>query len=144
VLLADAHAGVVGAAHAGWRGALAGVTDSAIAAMERMGASRARICAAIGPCIAAPSYEVDEAFRERFLDSDPANRRFFSAGAKERPHFDLPAYVAARLEAAGVARTEQLGLDTYADSEAFFSFRRATHRGEPDYGRQFSLIGIAA
>ncbi len=143
VLLADAKARVVGAAHAGWRGALAGVTDSTIAAMEQIGASRERISAAIGPCIAASSYEVDEAFRERFLDADSANRRFFGAGPTERPHFDLPAYVEARLVAAGIGRAEQLGLDTYANSDRFFSFRRSTHRGEPDYGRQFSLIGLA-
>jgi YfiH family protein len=143
VLLADPEAGVIGAAHAGWRGALAGVTDSAIAAMETIGASRERIFAAIGPCIALPSYEVDESFRQRFLDHDPANARFFSDSYGERPHFDLEAYVAARLEAAGMARVERLGLDTYADPDRFYSYRRATHRGEPDYGRQLSLIGIA-
>jgi YfiH family protein len=143
VLLADAEAGVVGAAHAGWRGALAGVTDSAIAAMERLGAARGRITAVVGPCIAECSYEVDDAFRERFLDSDSANARFFAARSGDRPHFDLEAYVAARLLSAGIAGVEPLGLDTYSDPERFFSYRRATHRGEPDYGRQISLIGIA-
>ena len=143
VLLADAGAGVVGAAHAGWRGALAGVTDSAIEAMERIGARRSRIAAAIGPCIAVPSYEVDEAFRRNFLDDDDANARFFAEGASGRPLFDLPGYVRHRLLAAGISEVETINVDTYADEERFFSYRRATHRGEPDYGRQLSLIGIA-
>ena len=143
VLLADAEARVVGAAHAGWRGALAGVTDAAIAAMEELGARRERIAAAIGPCIAHPSYEVDEAFRQRFLHADPANERFFTSARGERPHFDLEAYVEARLKSARVARVEPLGLDTYANADRFFSYRRATHRGEPDYGRQISVIGLS-
>jgi YfiH family protein len=143
VLLADAEAGVVGAAHAGWRGAAAGVTDSAIAAMESLGASRERIAAAVGPCIAQPSYEVDEAFRSRFLEMDPANERFFIAESGGRPHFDLPGYVRHRLLAAGIGEVETIHLDTYADPGRFFSYRRATHRDEPDYGRQISLIGIA-
>lgn len=142
VLLADAEAGVVGAAHAGWRGALAGVTDSAIERMERLGARRDRIVAAIGPCIALASYEVDEAFRDRFLGEDEANARFFDR-TSGRPHFDLPAYVQHRLLAAGVEQVETIQLDTYADDGRFYSFRRSTHRGEPDYGRQLSLIGIA-
>jgi polyphenol oxidase len=142
VLLADAQAGVVGAAHAGWRGALAGVTDAAIAAMESLGADRARIHAAVGPCIAQESYEVDEAFRARFLAAEAANERFFATQAK--PHFDLEAYVVDRLRSAGISKVEALHLDTYADADRFFSYRRATHRGEPDYGRQASLIGIPA
>jgi YfiH family protein len=144
ILFADADAGVIGAAHAGWRGALVGVTDATLAAMEELGAKRGRICAAIGPCIAQASYEVDEGFRIRFLETDPANHKFFSPGAAGKPHFDLPAYLSARLEAAGLARFEVLGLDTYADPDRFYSFRRATHRGEADYGRQVSLIGLAA
>lgn len=144
VLLADADAGVVGAAHAGWRGALAGVTDSVIAAMEGLGARRERIAAAVGPCIGRSSYEVDEAFRGRFLGLDPANERFFISGPASRPHFDLEAYVAARLQAAGIGTVEALGLDTYADSGRFFSYRRATHRGEADYGRQIAMIAVAA
>jgi YfiH family protein len=144
VLLADAEAGVVGAAHAGWKGALAGVTDSTIAAMERLGARRDRIAAAIGPCIARASYEVDDAFARRFEAADPANERFFAAGRPGHHRFDLEAYIAARLAATGVARVEALGLDTYADEPRFYSFRRATHRSEPDYGRQISLIGISA
>jgi len=140
VLLADRDAGVIGAAHAGWRGALAGVTDSAIEAMERLGARRERIAAAVGPCIAQPSYEVDEAFRARFLEADPDNQRFFAAG----PHFDLSGYVLHRLSVAGIGQAEALGLDTYADANAFYSYRRATHRGEADYGRQLSAIGLRA
>jgi YfiH family protein len=142
VLLADAEAGVVGAAHAGWQGALAGVTDSTIAAMERLGARRERVAAAIGPCIARASYEVDDAFARRFEDADPENERFFAAGRPGHHRFDLEAYVAARLAAAGIGRVDALGLDTYADENRFYSFRRATHRGEPDYGRQISLIGL--
>jgi len=144
VLLADVEGGVAGAAHAGWRGALAGVTDAAVEAMERLGARRDRIAAAIGPCIAQPSYEVDEAFRRRFLGEDEANARFFLAGPAGTPHFDLPGYVRHRLLAAGVGEVEMLHLDTYSDDDRFFSYRRATHRGEPDYGRQISMIGIGA
>lgn len=142
VLLADAEAGVIGAAHAGWKGALAGVTDATLAAMEALGADRTRIAAAIGPCIARPSYEVDEAFRARFLAHAGENDRFFTEGPASRPHFDLEAYVTHRLAAAGVTRIEALGQDTYADEAHFYSYRRATHRGEPSYGRQISLIGL--
>ncbi|WP_374282620.1 peptidoglycan editing factor PgeF [Novosphingobium sp.] len=142
VLLADRQAGVVGAAHAGWKGAVAGVTDSTIAAMERLGADRARIAAAVGPCIAQTSYEVDAAFRSRFLADGADWERFFVPGRADHYQFDLEGYVAARLEKAGIARVERLGLDTYADPDRFFSFRRATHRGEADYGRQISLIGL--
>ncbi len=143
VLLADAEAGVVGAAHAGWRGAIDGVTDAAIDGMVGLGARRERIVAAVGPCIAQPSYEVDEGFRERFLRADDANERFFADGPAGRPHFDLEAYVVARLAAGGLRRVEALGLDTYSESERFFSYRRATHHREEDYGRQFALIGLA-
>lgn len=142
VLLADLEAGVVGAAHAGWKGALAGVTDSAIAAMESLGAERRRISAAVGPCIAQASYQVDETFRDRFLGADGANGRFFVPGAAGKPHFDLEGYVAARLADSGLRTIATLGLDTYADEERFFSYRRSTHRGEPDYGRQIALISI--
>ena len=142
VLLADAEAGVVGAAHAGWRGALAGVTDATIRLMEQHGARRDRIAAAVGPCIAQDSYEVDQGFRIRFVEVDGANARFFATGVSGKPHFDLPGYVADRLRAAGIAKVEALGLDTYADTDRFYSYRRATHCGEPDYGRQVSLIGL--
>jgi YfiH family protein len=142
VLFADHRAVVVGAAHAGWRGALAGVTDATIAAMEKLGARRDNIHAAVGPCIAQPSYEVDEAFRSRFLGEDPDNRRFFVERGGGKPHFDLEAYVVHRLIAAGIGEVEALNLDTYADPDRFFSYRRATHRGEPDYGRLISAIAL--
>jgi YfiH family protein len=142
VLLADVQAGVIGAAHAGWKGALGGVTDATIQAMEALGAQRDRIAAAIGPCIARASYEVDEGFARRFEADDPANERFFAEGRAGHFQFDLEAYVAHRIAAAGVTRVAMLGLDTYADEARFFSFRRATHRGEPGYGRQISIIGL--
>lgn len=143
VLLADREAGVIGAAHAGWKGAIGGVTDTALMAMEALGARRERVVAAIGPCIARASYEVDEAFLRRFTAADPANERFFADGARPGHHrFDLEAYVAHRLAEAGVRTIEALGLDTYAYEGRFFSFRRATHRGEADYGRQIALIGL--
>ena len=143
VLLADREAGVVGAAHAGWKGAIGGVTDSTIALMETLGARRERIAAAIGPCIARTSYEVDDGFFRRFAEADPANERFFADGKAGHYQFDLEAYVAHRLAAAGVRTVETLGLDTYSDESRFYSFRRATHRGEPDYGRQIAIIGIS-
>ena len=142
VLLADRDAGVVGAAHAGWKGAIGGVTDATVAAMEKLGADRSRITAAIGPCIARASYEVDEAFQRRFETDAPANERFFAPGRDGHAQFDLEAYVAHRLAAAGVRTVEMMGLDTYADADRFYSFRRATHRGEADYGRQISIIGL--
>lgn len=142
VLLADAAAGIVGAAHAGWKGALGGVTDHTIAAMEQLGADRSRIAAAIGPCIARTSYEVDGGFARRFEEHDPENERFFSPGRPQHFQFDLEGYVAHRLAAAGLTQVTALGQDTYGDAARFFSFRRATHRGEPGYGRQISLIGL--
>lgn len=143
VLFADLSAGVIAAAHAGWKGALSGVTDSTIAAMEQLGASRGAIVAAIGPCIAQTSYEVDDGFRDRLLAEDTGNARRFASGALGKWQFDLEGYVADRLERAGIGGIERLSLDTYAAEERFFSFRRATHRGEADYGRQMSLIGLA-
>lgn len=142
VLFADRRAGVVAAAHAGWKGAIGGVTDATLMAMEGLGARRADIVAAIGPCIARASYEVDDAFQHRFEKDGPANERFFAPGRDGHAQFDLEAYVAARLAAAGVRTVEMMGLDTYADADRFYSYRRATHRGEPDYGRQVSVIGI--
>ncbi len=144
MLFVDAQAGVIGAAHAGWKGAIGGVTDATIAAMETLGAKRERIAAAVGPCIARASYEVDDGFLATFATDDPANERFFAPGKPGHHQFDLEAYVVARLAAAGLTRIEALGLDTYADEDRFFSFRRATHRGEPGYGRQISLIGLEA
>ena len=142
VLLADLQARVIGAAHAGWRGALTGVTDSVIAAMERLGARRERIAAAVGPCIAQPSYEVDGQFRERFLAADEANERFFTAQHGGKPHFGLSGYVGDRLRRAEIATVEMLQLDTYAEPERFFSFRRSTHLCQSDYGRQLSAIAL--
>ena len=143
ILLADHDAGVIGAAHAGWRGAVAGVALSTIAAMEKLGARRDRIAAAVGPCIAKANYEVDHAFAERLIAAAPDIDRFFTDGPAGKPHFDLESFVVASLAAAGIARIEALGLDTYADPDRFYSYRRATHWGEPDYGRQLSLIGLA-
>ena len=142
VLLADRSAGVIGAAHAGWKGAVSGVTDSTIVAMEALGAKRGNIVAAVGPCIAQPSYEVDAGFYQRFVAQDPGNAAYFVPGVPDHWQFDLERYVAERLQQAGIGAVGRLGLDTYPDENAFFSFRRATHRGEPDYGRQMSLIGL--
>lgn len=143
VLFADREAGVIGAAHAGWKGALAGITDATLAAMESLGASRVNIAAAIGPCIGRASYEVDDAFVERFTADDPANERFFVAGKPGHATFDIAAYVAARLAAAGVARIAIGGQDTYALQQDYFSYRRACHQGENSYGRQLSVIGLS-
>lgn len=142
ILFADVEAGVVGAAHSGWKGAIGGVSLATIEAMERLGADRSRIAAAVGPCIGRASYEVDDTFLARFVADDPANERFFLAGRSGHHQFDIEAYVVARLAAAGVRRIEALGLDTYPAEDRFFSYRRATHRGEPGYGRQISLIGL--
>ena len=121
ILLADRGAGVIGAAHAGWRGAVAGVALSTIAAMEKLGARRDRIAAAVGPCIAKANYEVDHAFAERLIAAAPDNERFFTDGPAGKPHFDLESFVVASLAAAGIARIEALGLDTYADPDRFYS-----------------------
>lgn len=142
VLFADRKAGVIGAAHAGWKGAIAGVTDRTLDAMESLGASRANIAAAIGPCIARASYEVDENFVQRFVADNPANERFFAAGRPGHAMFDIAAYVAARLAAAGVTRIAIGGQDTYAEPEHYFSYRRACHKNENSYGRQLSVIGL--
>ncbi len=142
VLFADRDAGVIGAAHAGWKGALAGVTDATLTAMESLGANRANIAAAIGPCIARASYEVDDGFVQRFTADDPANERFFAAAKPGHAMFDIAAYVAARLAAAGVTRIAIGGQDTYAEAEDYFSYRRACHKGENSYGRQLSVIGL--
>jgi len=143
VLLADPAARVIGAAHAGWRGALAGVTDAAIAAMERLGAARPRIVAAIGPMIRQPNYEVGPELVAQFVAADAANDRFFQPAARTgHAMFDLAGYVAARLTAAGIARVDDLGRCTYAEPALFYSFRRTTHRGEPDYGRHINAIAL--
>ncbi len=142
ILFADGEAGVIGAAHAGWKGALTGVTDSTIAAMEKIGAQRSRIRAAIGPLIRQSSYEVGPEFVRRFTDTDESYAQFFVNSARAgHAMFDLPGFIKARLERAGIAGVEDLGLDTYAD-ERFFSYRRTTHRGEPDYGRHIHAIAL--
>ena len=142
VLFADRKAGVVGAAHAGWKGALSGVVEATLAEMERLGADRGKVAAAVGPCIARRSYEVDEVFLRRFTEADPENERFFGLGREGHHQFDLEGYVVSRLAGAGVTRIEALGEDTYSQPDRFFSYRRATHLGEPTYGRQVSLIGL--
>ena len=142
VLFADAEAGVVAAAHSGWRGAIAGVNEATIEAMEQLGAKRERIAAAVGPTVEQESYEVDGAFLDRFIDQDETSGRFFVAGPAGKPHFDLPGYIIQRLGDAGIAKAEALRLDTYSDPDRFYSYRRSTHLGEPSYGRQISMIGL--
>jgi YfiH family protein len=143
VLFADAAARVIGAAHAGWRGALAGVLEATVAAMEGLGARRDRVHAVLGPTISGENYEVGAELVARFCDADAANARFFAAGARPgHAQFDLPAFIMARLAACGVAAAD-VALCTYADAGRFFSFRRATHAGENDYGRQLSAIVLA-
>ena len=142
VLFHDPAAGVIGAAHAGWKGAIGGVTDRTVEAMEALGADRARIAAVVGPCIAQKSYEVDAAFEARFTAEEEANARFFKAGRAGHSWFDLEGYVAARLAAFGIGTVGMLGEDTYAQADRFYSFRRSTHSGEAGYGRQISLIGL--
>lgn len=144
VLFADAEARVVGAAHAGWKGALTGVLEAAVDAMERLGARRARIAAAVGPCIAQASYEVGPEFAGTFLTQDPANAAFFAPGQGDRLQFDLKGYVAARLRRAGIGALAIDPADTQQDEARFFSFRRSTKRGEKDYGRLISAIVLEA
>ncbi|KQN25447.1 polyphenol oxidase [Sphingomonas sp. Leaf33] len=142
VLFADTAAGVVGAAHAGWKGAVGGITDSTLLTMETLGADRGRLVTAIGPCIAQANYEVDDAFRQRFAAEDDGSDRFFRDAGAGHAMFDLAGYVAHRLARAGVRRVEIVGADTYADDTRFFSYRRATHRAAGDAGRQISIIGL--
>jgi YfiH family protein len=138
VLFADAEAGVIGAAHAGWKGAVAGVLENTVAAMAKLGAKSARITAAIGPTISQANYEVGADLRARF---DAADDRFFSASDRPGHHrFDLPGYARLRLERAGVGQIHDLGLCTYPSTNGFFSYRRTTHLGEADYGREISVI----
>ena len=144
VLFADPEAGVIAAAHSGWRGAIGGILESTIAAMEELGARRERIRSAVGPCINQPAYEVGPEFEAEFLTADPAYARFFARPSpSERPRFDLPGFVAHRLECTGVGRVERQSRCTYQNESHFFSYRRATHRKEPDYGRQISAIVLA-
>jgi len=143
VLFADTEAGVVGAAHAGWRGAMAGILEAAIAEMERLGGRRERILAAIGPAINQAAYEVGPEFKAALIRGNPDNGRFFhQTEPNGRPHFDLPGYVESRLGAAGLARVERHSPCTYANESLFFSFRRSQHLAETDYGRQISAIVV--
>ncbi len=143
VLLADPGAGVIGAVHAGWKGAFAGVLEATVAAMAGLGAMRGHIVAVLGPTIAQPSYEVGQDFVDRFVASEKRFARFFRPAAREaHALFDLPGFIGLRLADAGVGRFTDLGLDTYADETRFFSYRRATHRGEPDYGRLVAAIAL--
>nr|WP_306268296.1 peptidoglycan editing factor PgeF [Pararhizobium sp. IMCC3301] len=143
VLFADAEGGVIGAAHAGWKGALGGVLESTIAQMEGLGARRNRITAVLGPAISRVSYEVGAEFKETFLNHDPSNAACFTEGAREGHfQFDLPSYIVNRLRGCGLANAEWTGQCTYLEETAFFSYRRTTHRKEPDYGRQLAAISI--
>lgn len=143
VLFADHANRVIGACHAGWKGALGGVLDATVDAMVALGADRAAIVAVLGPTIGRDSYEVGPDLVERFCREDEANRRLFQPGGKPgHALFDLPAYIARRLELTGVGEVAAMDLDTYADENRFYSYRRATHRGEPDYGRQISAISL--
>jgi YfiH family protein len=143
VLFADEAAGVVGAAHAGWKGAIGGILEATIAAMEGLGANRARIRTAIGPLIRQPSYEVSQGFVDQFRATDESYERFFAAGRPGHAQFDLPGFIAHRLATAGIVHIDDLGLDTYADETRFYSYRRTTHRKEPDYGRHIAGIALA-
>ena len=143
ILFSDPLANVIGAAHAGWRGALAGIADTTIAAMERLGAARRDIHAAIGPTISAASYEIGPELVDAFLVEDAGNRRFFRPAARAgHAMFDLPGFLVHRLGLAGIASVENLRRCTYAEADLFFSYRRATHNGEADYGRLLSAIAI--
>ena len=144
LLFADSQAGVIGAAHAGWRGALTGVIEATVAAMEKLGAERARIVAALGPAIRQPNYEVGPEFVVRFLAAGSDNERFF-APSEHAGHamFDLAGYIADRVRRAGVVTFEDLTLCNYAEPQRFFSYRRMTKLGEPDYGRHINAIALA-
>jgi YfiH family protein len=144
VLFADPQAGVIGAAHAGWRGALTGVVEATVDAIERLGAERGQIRAVLGPMIRQGNYEVGPDLIARFHAEDSASDRFFQAAAREgHALFDLAGYIAARLRRADIRQVEDLGLCTYADTDSFFSFRRSTHRAEADYGRHVNAIVLA-
>ena len=143
ILFAEPQAGVIGAAHAGWRGALAGIVEATVDAMEQQGAERSQIRAALGPMIRQSNYEVGPDLIAGFAAEDSASGRFFRLAARDgHALFDLAGYIAARLARAGIGHVEDLGLCTYADAERFFSFRRSTHRGEADYGRHVNAIAL--
>ena len=143
LLFADAQARVIGAAHAGWRGAFTGVIEAVIAAMEKLGADRSRITAALGPTIRQPNYEVGPEFVERFMTADRGNDRYFAPSTHAgHAMFNLPGYIADRIQRAGIMQFEDLGLCNYADPDRFFSYRRTTKNGEPDYGRHVNAIAL--
>ena len=144
LLFADGEAGVIGAAHAGWRGAFSGVIEATVAAMEKLGAKRNRITAALGPTIRQSNYEVGPEFAERFLAADPTSSRYFKPSRRTgHAMFDLCAYIARRVEQAGLMQFEDLALCTYEEPDRFYSYRRSTHRGEPDYGRHINAIALS-
>ena len=143
VLFADVKAGVIGACHAGWKGALFGVTDSTVAAMENLGATRKNIVAVLGPTISQKAYEVGPEFPRPFLEQDQAHAKYFMSSVKNGHYmFDLPAYLVARMKANGIGNVVDLSLCTYSDQQRFFSYRRSTHSKEKDYGRLISAIAL--
>ena len=142
VLFADPAAGVVGAAHAGWKGALHGVLEATVSAMVGLGAERGRTVAVVGPTISQRAYEVGPEYIERFLDDDPEHGRFFAGGTGDRAMFDLPGFCLHQLRQAGIGSADWTGHCTYADEDRFYSYRRACHRGEPDYGRLVAAIAL--
>jgi polyphenol oxidase len=143
ILFADAERQIVGAAHAGWKGALTGVLEATIAAMEKLGARRQAIAAALGPTIGPDSYEVGPEFFARFLDATPDYALFFKPSARHGHFmFDLPRFIGARVKSAGIDAFESCGIDTYADEARCFSYRRSVHRHEPDYGRLIAAIAL--
>lgn len=142
VLFADQKAGVIGAAHAGWKGALHGVLEETVQQMEALGAARANITAVIGPSISQRNYEVGPEFRAQFLKVDSRHRRFFAAGKEGKFQFDLPAFGVARLQAFGVGKVSWTRHCTYADAKRFYSYRRSVHKNEADYGRLISAIRL--
>lgn len=143
VLLADAEAQVIGAAHAGWRGAFTGVLEAVLDAMERLGADRSRVRAAVGPCISQDAYEVGPEFVARFTEAAPSSAALFAPGADDRSQFDLKAYVARRLRAAGAAEVDVAAACTFSQADAYFSHRRGVKQGAADYGRNLSVIFLA-
>ncbi len=143
LLFADTKAGVIGAAHSGWKGAVTGILQNTVAAMEALGATRTNITAVLGPTISQGAYEVGPEFKERFLQEHPDNTRYFKPSERaEHFMFDLPAFITDKLQALGLGVVADLALCTYADEDRFFSYRRTTHRKEPDYGRQISAIAL--
>ena len=143
ILFADGKAGVIGACHAGWKGALTGILEATLAGMEQLGATRANVHCALGPTIAGASYEVGPEFVSRFAEANEGYRRFFASSPRDgHAMFDLPAFIAMRLHAAGVGSFTDLALDTYAHDDRFYSYRRSVHRKEPDYGRLVSAVAL--